>query len=330
MNGRRHATTRETHDKPQADMHRTSPWRSRMFAAGIVILFTVAAAALGQPEQGADREQPEQPPQVQPEPPQPVQPQEQHPSERFERQRQELIQRREQLGQTVQQVEVRLQESQQAWKAQSRQLEQHLDGLHRQIRQTDYELAELHRQELAERTRNLVDQLRDHQEQSQRIEQELRELERAGDGQMRGPERAGPARDGREETPRRGLAPESRMPRREEGGQGLQQIEGLRRRMNRLEQGLKASNERDRPRAESSGDESRREYTPPKQAQRTLAWIERDQLVRLDGLATDVGEIRTRVDTLQQQMSQTNALLNSMLSQAGRSTVGSAGYAYGW
>jgi hypothetical protein len=100
--------------------------------------------------------------------------------------------------------------------------------------------------------------------------------------------------------------------------------------MNQLEQELKASNERDRPRAESPGDESRRECTPPKQAQRTLASVECDKLMRQNGLATDVGELRTRMDTLQQDLTQTHALLNLMLSQTGRSTVGSAGYAWGW
>jgi len=271
------------------------------------MLLAVAAAAPGQPEQ-----------------------QQQQIRERFERQRQELVQRREQLAQTVRQAEAQFQQARQAWNEQSRQLEQRLDELHRQIRQTDNELAELHRQELAERTRNLVDQLRNHQEQSRRIEQELRELERAGDGQMRGPERVGPPEDRREEAPRPGLAPESRIRPLEERGEVLQQINALGRRMNRLEQELNASQERDRPRLESSGDESRQERTPPRQAQRTITRVERERVVRQDGLAAEVGDLRTRVDAIQQQLSQTNAVLNSVLSQAARSTVGSAGYFCGW
>jgi uncharacterized phage infection (PIP) family protein YhgE len=303
-----------------------------MLAPGIVMLFMLAATALGQPAQSTDQAKPEQPPQAQPESPQPVpeQGQEEQFRERFERQRQELMQRREQLEQTVQDVEEQVRQSQQALSEQSRQLEQRLDELHSQIRQTDYELAELHRQELAERTRDLVGQLRDHQEQSRRIERELRELERAGGGQMRGPERMDRTQDGREEAPRPSRAPESDVRRGEERGEVLRQIEVLGQRMNQLEQDLKASSERDRPRVESPGDESRRECTPPKQARRTLASVECDTCVRQNGLATDVGELRTRMDTLQQNLTQTNALLNSMLSQAGRSTVGSAGYCWGW
>ena len=46
MNGRREVTAREAQDKPQSDTRRTSPWRSRVLAAGIVMLLAVAAAAL--------------------------------------------------------------------------------------------------------------------------------------------------------------------------------------------------------------------------------------------------------------------------------------------
>ncbi len=330
MNGRRHATTRQMNDTLQSDLRGTSPWRSRLFAAGMVTLVTVAAAALGQPAPCTGQGQPEQSPQVRAEPPRPAQQQEQQIRERFERQRLKLTQRRGQLEQTVHQADAKLQESQHAWREQARQLEQRLDELHGQIRQADYELAELHRRELAERTRNLVDQLRDHQEQSRQIERALRELEPVGDGQMHEPQMAGPAQDRPAEAPRPGAAPESRALRSEEPGQVFQQIAILDRRMNTLEQVLRASDERDRLRAENARDESRREYTTPVQAQRTLAVIECDKVVRLDSLATDVGEIRARVDTLQQQVSQTHALLGSMLSQTGRSTVGSAGYAWGW
>jgi len=311
MNGTREATARETQDKPQSDMRRTSPPRSRMLGAGIVMLLAVAAAAPGQSAQSEEQ-------------------QERQFRERFERQRQELAQRREQLGQTVRQVEAQLRESQRALNEQSRQQEQRLDELHKQIRQTEYEQAELRRQELAERTRYLADQLRNHQEQSRRIEQELRELERAGDGQMRGPERVGPAQDRREEAPRSRAAPESRVPRREGRDQALPQIEALGRRVNQLERELKASKERDRPRVERSGDESRRERTPPQQAQPTIIQVECEKVVRQDNLAAEVGDLRARMDAIQQQVSQTNAVLNSVLSQAGRSTVGSAGYFSVW
>jgi hypothetical protein len=121
------------------------------------------------------------------------------------------------------------------------------------------------------------------------------------------------------------------MPGPEDRGEVLQQINTLRRRMNRLEQEWKVSSERDGPRAESVGEEPRRQRTPPEQTQRLLSpQVERDRPPRQGALAADVDELRACVGVLQEQLTQTQAAVNAMLSQSGRSTVGSAGYTWGW
>jgi hypothetical protein len=144
------------------------------------------------------------------------------------------------------------------------------------------------------------------------------------------PERMTPALGGWQEVPRPGPAPESRVRDWQGRGEVLQQIDALRRRMNRLETGWGGSDGRDRLRAERPEEESHQQQTPPEQAERPLTRVERNKPSRLAGLTADVNALQTQVDAIQQELVQTHALVDSMLSQCGRSTVGSAGYCWGW
>jgi hypothetical protein len=49
-----------------------------------------------------------------------------------------------------------------------------------------------------------------------------------------------------------------------------------------------------------------------------------------EDLADTLDDLQIQVDALQNDMVQTHALVNAMLSQSGRSTVGSAGFTWGW
>jgi hypothetical protein len=386
MDSRRHATAREPQERLESGKHGGRPWRGRMLAAGIVVFFAAAAAALGQPGQSTGQEERDQPSQVQPEPPQPGP--EQQFRERFEQQRRELIQRQEELGRMAQETEEQLRQSRRDRQEQSRQLEGQLDEIRGQMRQIDQELAELHRREVAERTRILVDQLRDHQEQAQRIERELRGLRQAGERQRRGPDEnmrpaPGPRMREREERqedlgrPPEGGANESPAPRpqgvargplqelrqgqdalqaemqrlkqqvqgacaaseqqqaqdradREERGELPRQMEMLRDRTNRLEGELNASNERNRVHAEGSNNAARDLRATIELMQQRMARLERERLERQEVCAAETKELCARVDKVQEELTQTHALLDSMISEANRSTVGSAGYAWGW
>ena len=378
MDARRHATAREKQEGTQSKRHRGWPQRGRMLAVGIVVFFTAAATALGQPARSDDQENREQPTQVQPEPPQPGP--EQQLRERFEQQRRELVQRQEELGRAAQETEEQLRQSRRGWQEQSRDLEGRLDEIRGQMRQTYQELSDLHRREVAERTRILVDQLRDHQEQVQRIERQLNELRQSGERQMRGPEEQ--ARPGleprlrireerREEVIRRPErdADEPRVPQPQELRQGqdalraemqrlkqqvqgtrealeqrqaqdraageergalLRQMEMLRDRTNHLEQALDASNERQRAQAEGTKSAVRDVRATIERMQEGMARLERERLERQEVCAVEMKGLCTRVDKLQEELTQTHALLDSVLSQTGRSTVGSAGYSWGW
>jgi len=349
-----------------------------MLAVGIVVFFTAATTALGQPARSDDQENREQPTQVPPEPPQPGS--EQQLRERFEQQRRELVQRQEELGRAAQETEEQLRQSRRGWQEQSRQLEGRLDEIRGQMRQTDQELAELHRREVAERTRVLVDQLRDHQEQVQRIERQLNELRQTGERQVRGPEEQ--ARPGleprlrireerREEVIRRPErdADKPRVPQPQELRQGqdalraemqrlkqqvqgtrealeqrqaqdraageergalLRQMEMLRDRTNHLEQALDVSNKRHGAQADGSRNAVRDVRATLEQMQERMARLEREGLERQEICAAEMKGLCSRVDSLQEELTQTHALLDSVLCQTGRSTVGSAGYAWGW
>ena len=110
----------------------------------------------------------------------------------------------------------------------------------------------------------------------------------------------------------------------------LRQMEMLRDRTNRLEQELGASNERNRALAEGSKNAMRDARAIIEQMQQGMARLERERLERQEVCEAEMKGLCSRVDKLQGELTQTHALLNSMLSQTGRSAVGSAGYAWGW
>jgi DNA repair exonuclease SbcCD ATPase subunit len=66
------------------------------------------------------------------------------------------------------------------------------------------------------------------------------------------------------------------------------------------------------------------------QMQQKLEVLEPMRLEAQSALRAQIEDLRNEVRDLQKGLVQTQALVNSMLCQTGRSTVGSAGYAWGW
>ena len=110
----------------------------------------------------------------------------------------------------------------------------------------------------------------------------------------------------------------------------LQQQRGLGVRVNELEQQLRAAERRGGNEVTALRDELGRIRADLTQVQQRLGQIESGEPQPPDDLRGQVNRLQDQVRQLQEDEKKMRAVVDGMLSQTSRSTVGSAGYTWGW
>jgi chromosome segregation ATPase len=109
-----------------------------------------------------------------------------------------------------------------------------------------------------------------------------------------------------------------------------QQREELHGEIRSLNEQLKAAVTQAATGAATSQQQWKRLRADVQRMEQTLGQIERERLNTQTGLSTEVQELREQVADLRGNVMRVQGVLSTMLAQSGRSTVGSAGYTWGW
>jgi chromosome segregation ATPase len=214
----------------------------------------------------------------------------------------------------------------------ARELEASLEGVRRQIQAVEERLRTVERTQAmdklqaADRQRQIVESrvqdLGRRQEELSKSVEAMRQDLRAVQDQMRQTQQA---RATGEESARRTAQQGVEQLRAE----SMRQQEELRNQMRGLEEQLKIATERG-----GTGMAFRRELdglcTDVRRMGQTIGRLERERLDAQAALQGQVQQLEGQVSALGKDLALVQGSLNMLLSQMGRSTVGSAGYPWGW
>jgi chromosome segregation ATPase len=215
----------------------------------------------------------------------------------------------------------------------ARELEASLEGIRRQVQTIEERLrtmertqameklqaADRQRQILESRVQDLGRRQEELNKSVEKIGQDLRSMQ----DQMRQTQQA---RAAGEESARR-IAQQGAEQLRAES---LRQQEELRNEMRSLEERLKAATERTGTGTETFRKEFDSLRADLQRMSQTIGRLERERLDTQAVLQSRVRQLETQVSELRKDLALVQGTLNMMLSQMGRSTVGSAGYPWGW
>jgi chromosome segregation ATPase len=109
-----------------------------------------------------------------------------------------------------------------------------------------------------------------------------------------------------------------------------QQQENLRREIQSLNEQLRTATERATVGTGALRQEVDRLRTDLQRMGQTVGRIERERLDAQVALEDNVQQLRDHIGDLRGNQMQMQGVLSAMLAQSGRSTVGSAGYTWGW
>jgi predicted nuclease with TOPRIM domain len=110
----------------------------------------------------------------------------------------------------------------------------------------------------------------------------------------------------------------------------MQQREELRGEIHGLNEQLKGALEQATAGTATSREQWERLRADVQRTDQTLRQMERERLHTQTCLQNDVQELREQVADLRGNVMRVQGTLSAMLAQSGRSTVGSAGYTWGW